>query len=463
MPTEYKYYPALSDLLTPEDLPDFLGFIKDGLDTVFSKMYYKDYQVSKSTSGSAAFYSLDIVSRTKLAMELPGTGVYFVLNPDYNDNAISSFPITVFWEWEVLRYLKSFNLSEFSFSAEDFYTLALQILNISEEQIVQLAIDIFVVQSNPALSKFTQLVQDINTLYGTSISIDDQSPDRIQELLIQLELSDKKIAPSVFALYLLATELETTKDNIQTFFSSFVPSDFEGYIKKILTPKARVTLGLEAAIEFPQNILKPVNDDGTVYPDPDVKTQFKFAKAQLYADTEAGIGYQMELGGSLYPDKAMIGNTGMLLELDSLKLDLSKKTNIPEADADNRTNDFVGAYVRTVGVALPSRWFNDNLPEGTPASTLKLSGYDLLVGTGGLSGSIMLEAVPGTFIGGSYYYDNEFALKYPVTLLQKNATTSIVEEITVSDLPDLKEKLFLGTNTSTITFKFPPLPSEQCH
>ena len=97
-PVTYNYYPSLSDLMKPQDLPDFLSFIKDGLQAVFDKMYYKDYQTSRSITGSSAFYSLDIISRKKLQLELPGTGVFFVLNPDYSDSTISSFPVTVFWE-----------------------------------------------------------------------------------------------------------------------------------------------------------------------------------------------------------------------------------------------------------------------------------------------------------------------------------------------------------------------------
>jgi hypothetical protein len=458
-PTDYKYYPALSDLIKPEDLPDFLSFIKDGLQEVFDKMYYKDYQTSKSTSGSSAFYSLDIVSRKKLALELPGTDVFFVLNPDYEDSSISSFPITVFWEWEVMRYIKYFNVNGFSFSAEDFYHLGLQILNISEEQIIQLAINTFVVQSNPVLSKFGQLVQDINALYGASIAIDESSTNSLQELMVQVNLLDKKVAPAIFSLYLLSTDLTATKEKINTFFSSFIPSDIEEYIKKILTPKARVTLELSAAIEFPRKILVPWKNNGTERDEDETHiARFQFAKALLYADTQAGIGYNLELAGTLNPQFCEIGKSGMLIQIESLKLDLSKKTNIAEADADGRPNDFVGVYARALSVTLPSRWFHNDTVQGTPSTTLRLGGYDLLIGTGGVSGAIMLETVPSSIAGGTVdYYDKEFDLKFPVTLLQKDVTASIVKEVEVLDIADLKAKLFptTATNTPPYSFKFP--------
>ncbi|MCP2027476.1 hypothetical protein L1276_002633 [Flavobacterium sp. HSC-32F16] len=455
-PTEYKYYPALSDIMKPEDLPDFLSFIKDGLQSVFDKMYYKDYQTSKSTSGSSAFYSLDIISRKKLALELPGTGVFFVLNPDYEDSKISSFPVTVFWEWEVMRYLKYFNNNSFSFSVEDFYDLALTVLNISEEQIIQLAINTFVVQSSPALSKFGQLVQDINRLYSTTIAIDESSENKLQELIVQINLLDKKVAPAIFSLYLLSTDLSETKAKIKTFFSSFIPNDIEEYIKKIITPKARVTLELAAAIEFPRKMLVPWKNDGKERDEDETHiARFQFAKALLYADTQEGMGYNLELAGTLSPKYCEIGKTGMLIQIENLKLDLSKKTNIPEATTDGRPNDFVGVYARAVSVTLPSKWFHDYTKEGqgSTSTTLRIGASDLLIGTGGISGDIYLETVPvptGVFS----YFGDKFDFQYPLSMLQRNEETDVVEITQIADYNELLDYLQEFSASSTLPYPF---------
>jgi hypothetical protein len=455
-PTEYKYYPALSDIMKPEDLPDFLSFIKDGLQSVFDKMYYKDYQTSKSTSGSSAFYSLDIISRKKLALELPGTGVFFVLNPDYEDSKISSFPVTVFWEWEVMRYLKYFNNNSFSFSVEDFYDLALTVLNISEEQIIQLAINTFVVQSSPALSKFGQLVQDINKLYSTTIAIDESSENKLQELIVQINLLDKKVAPAIFSLYLLSTDLSETKAKIKTFFSSFIPNDIEEYIKKIITPKARVTLELAAAIEFPRKMLVPWKNDGKERDEDETHiARFQFGKALLYADTQEGMGYNLELAGTLSPKYCEIGKTGMLIQIENLKLDLSKKTNIPEATADGRPNDFVGVYARAVSVTLPSKWFHDYTKEGqgSTSTTLRIGASDLLIGTGGISGDIYLETVPVS-TGVFSYFGDKFDFQYPLSMLQRNEETDVVEITQIADYDELLAYLQEFSASSTLPYPF---------
>lgn len=57
-----RYYPRLSEVITVEDLPEFLSFVQGGFNAIFDKIHYKNLQYSKSYRGDSAFYSLDIVS-----------------------------------------------------------------------------------------------------------------------------------------------------------------------------------------------------------------------------------------------------------------------------------------------------------------------------------------------------------------------------------------------------------------
>ena len=117
MPTPKRFYPTLATVVSTDDLPEVLGFIKDGLSTMLDKIHFKDLQYSKSPKGDAAFYSLSIVSPKRLALEIPSTGIALVLNPDLTggDSSISSFPITIEYQWKVLAYIRAFKSSSFSF------------------------------------------------------------------------------------------------------------------------------------------------------------------------------------------------------------------------------------------------------------------------------------------------------------------------------------------------------------
>jgi len=128
-----RYYPKLSEVMKVEDLPEFLSFAEDGLNNIFDKIHYKNLQYTKSYRGDAAFYSLDIVTKD-IGINLP-FGLRFVLNPDEDGApAISSFPVTLEYQWEILAFLRSFKLNGFAFTPEAFYELGLKVFRISEEQ-----------------------------------------------------------------------------------------------------------------------------------------------------------------------------------------------------------------------------------------------------------------------------------------------------------------------------------------
>ena len=428
-----RYYPRLSEVVAVDDLPEFLSFVQNGLNAIFDKIHYKNLQYSKGYRGDSAFYSLDIVTSTKLALPLP-FGLGLVLNPDLDgDTSISSFPITLEYQWEILAFLKTFSSSSFSFSLEDFYKVGLQVFRISEEQVIAHMLNIFV-EASEGKTKFEQLLADINDLQNLTEELEfpegvEQSINSVITLINNNTFITKSIPLLLFAVYILKEDLSDTKQKLQEFYNIIAPDGIEAHIKRIITPKAKATLALSAGIEFPQNILRPVKSDGSAYEPATAKSTFVFAKAQLYADTEAGIGYQLELAGTLTPPQAMIGNTGLILELDTLKVDLSKKTNIPEADADGRPNDFVGVYARAISVTLPSRWFHgEDEVQGSTAATLKIGASDLLIGSGGLSGNIYLETIP-VVTGTSFsYFNDKFDFVYPVTMFRKNEESDEVEE-----------------------------------
>jgi hypothetical protein len=461
MPTQNQntlvYYPALNELIKADDLPDFLSFIKTGLENILNKLYYEDFYFTKNTSGSEAFYSLNIISKTKLQLGLPGTEISFVLNPNHTDGNTSSFPITLQWKWEILRFVKYFKTNQFSFSADELFKLGLFIFEISEPDLLKIAVDTLI-DSTSFDDNFQQLVYDINLLYGSNITISDTSQDVYEELISKVDGIGQSVIPAILSLYIVSSgSISEAKIKLNLFFSTFVPEDFENFVKDLVLPKVRATLKLTAAVEFPTNILKPVDANGNEIPN--TKTRFLFAEADFYADTESGFGYQMELAGSLQPSYASIGNTGLILQIESLKVDLSKTSNIAEADADGRPNDFIGVYARAISVTFPPKWFhNDNTPPENTTTSLRLGGYDLLVGTGGVSGTIMLESVPIVTPGVPFeYYNSKFNFEYPVTLYKKDTTTEAMVEAEINDYTELKTTLQTISSSSEFPypFKFP--------
>ena len=67
------FYPPLSSIVQLDFLPEQLDFVNTGLSSLLDDLYYKDLQVSKSARGDGAFYSLSLMSKKRLDLELPGT------------------------------------------------------------------------------------------------------------------------------------------------------------------------------------------------------------------------------------------------------------------------------------------------------------------------------------------------------------------------------------------------------
>jgi|GEM_PF-3550570 len=400
-----RYYPRLSSILSIEDIPDTFGFVKDGIDKLFKKIHYKDLQYNKSPRGDAAFYSLSIISKKRLAIEVPGTGIFLVLNPDVEDNNISAFPITVEYEWKVLAYLRSFNLQQFSFAPQDFFQLALRVFNLSEEQAIANFINTFVEPINVATTALQQFVKDVNKAHNLNIPAPTVAT-KISDIVTQIYTKSGEYATLIaFTTYIVQNDLQETKNKLNKFFRSLIPQDIEEYIKDILIPKAKASLTLSAGMEFPRKMLIPVYDKDGKHPtndqltgEPfseiaadakgDPKVMLTFGEALFHASTEEGFGYTMDLVlNTTYP--AMIGNTGLIIDIQNIKIDLSKKENILEADLDNRSPDFIGAYIEEAAIILPPKWFK-NQDKNT---ILAIIARNMLVGTGGVSGSLALEAI----------------------------------------------------------------------
>lgn len=404
-----RYYPRLSEVVTLQDLPEFLNFLENGLDQVFDRIHYKNLQYSKSFNGDAAFYSLDLVTRNRLQFPLPG-GMQLVMNPDVDgDSGISSFPIAIEYKWEILAFVRAFKMQEFSFSLEDFYKLGLKVFRLTDEQVTANVLNFFVEPADENTSVYQTVLNDVGALTNQTLTFpvgEEESFSLLMQVLQGANLPNS-IPMLLFGLYVLDSDLDTTKRNLDAFYKRIVPEGIEAYLKKLITPKIKAGFTLSAGLEFPRNMLKPVyNPDGSnpfnenepvdpenklkvIPPDENDEPKFmlSFGEAEFNVDTEKGLGYQMDLtlDSNAY---AQVADTGFILYVDNMKLDLSKKNNIEEATLDGRPADFIGAYIEEASISFPAKWNHDD-----ESSTAQLYASKVLIGTGGISGTIGMRAV----------------------------------------------------------------------
>jgi len=129
-----------------------------------------------------------------------------------------------------------------------------------------------------------------------------------------------------------------------------------------------------------------VDAEGDVNPDPNVKSMLAYNAGSLSYHSEKGLVFNDVDDFTL--DRSQIGNTGLIIEIDKLKFDFRTDRNIPEATADGRPDSFKGIYADKIGITLPKKWFTN-----VDNSTLQVAGYNMLIGTGGVSGTVALETL----------------------------------------------------------------------
>lgn len=147
-------------------------------------------------------------------------------------------------------------------------------------------------------------------------------------------------------------------------------------------------------IQVSNKILKPVyltpQGGYEVSPDPNEKVEFPLdIILRVNGDLEFDIIPQFNSNDTFSIPPCQIGNTKLIIHIQNGKLDLSRKSNIPEATAAGYANDFVGIYAEEAFIAFPQFWNHD-----AGGSTAMIKGRNLLVGTGGVSGIVSLESSP---------------------------------------------------------------------
>ena len=390
MPT--TFYPALNSIVDLDVLPEQLSFVKDGADDLLSKLFFKDFQYSKSPRGDAAHYSLKLVSLKRIDVSIPGTGFALVLNPSVGapgDPAqfISEFPITIDWEWPILAYLHAFRTEGFSFDGGAFYDLAVQVFNLPGDRLVEESLAVFFPGPvNAAATLFVDAVNAHPSYDGLPQAVTANPAGEIAASIASvLGVTPARVIFDVFVFD--AGDDSVSLDRVAVLFGRVLGENVLDHLKRILIPKIEATLQLSAAIEFPRDVLVPLDAGGNPDSDPAKKSLLVFTTsgASFRFSTEGGFGYSDELEATLTPSQ--IGSTGLKIEIEKAKLDLSRDRNIAEADLDGRPPDFVGVFITKAAITLPAFLNHD-----AGGSTAQIYAENLLAGTGGISGTIGLRA-----------------------------------------------------------------------
>jgi hypothetical protein len=369
------YNPSILSLIPRTALPGDDFDLSALSDTALGKIHYKNFMVESSRTGEQRFYSLTLGGNNGLdTIPIAGTGFGLKIMGDPT--------LSVHFRWEILRYVRGFKTEGFGFTEKAFFDLFEYMTGADKEEITEEIMAIFIDDADPFLGLMSHL---------SALSL-PSGINNIGDLVAYCEANNVDLIGELFLKVIQgAHTLEEIWDNIQALFRRWLGEFTIEEVKDLLIPKVRVETGtIGVAIEFPRKVLLPLKADGTVIPegDPDDKSMVKFPTVSLAYSTEYGFDFSVSGSGASL-SRSQIGKTGIEIYVKNLKLDLSRKKNIAEADADGRPADFIGVYIGDAEFILPPKWFSKVTTGGT---TLGIFAENVLIGTGGISGLFQLAA-----------------------------------------------------------------------
>ena len=158
------------------------------------------------------------------------------------------------------------------------------------------------------------------------------------------------------------------------------------------------------ALRFASSMLRPVRPVNEHFEfDPSGRPVQIAVTATIIVDNS---GLRVEGMDEITLDPFMIGETGIVIEARSLLLDLSKESNIPQAQIAGLPLSWVGVFIPEATIHMPR-----NLGAAVPAG---LSFHNAAIGSGGFTGQIQASWDPafGGSIGGVQFLLRSFALDF---------------------------------------------------
>ncbi len=403
-----KTYPPLSTLLQPSSLPSGLGFLDAAADTLLGGLRYTHLVVETSPGNDAKYYSLTVITR-ELALQVPGTGLKLIFFPASQSSEtgeeggedaaseVAEIPVSFGYRWPILRYLPAFETLSFAHSARAFLDIAMTLVDLTEDEFLAGVIGCFIDDPSP----YQALIDGLKSwdsgngstpLDGLDLTSVPVGYTAEQYVAMQAGVLGVDIYVAAFETFVNDTaNLDDAVANVVTLFRTWLDGITREDLEQLLVPQFSVALqNVSMALEAPRSVLVPLDEDGEEIADPKVHSRVTFIAGGVSYDSETGFDIAVDDGLEIAFNRSKIPGFGLTLDFKDIKVDLSAKTNIAEADAEGRPADFKGVYIGHAIIGLPEKWFSSATGAG---ATIGIVGRKLLIGTGGFSGTIGLEAL----------------------------------------------------------------------
>ena len=230
-----KFYPRLSSIIPLDSLPQELNFIEDGIQQIFDGLGYRNYRVSQSQDGISTSVYIEIISYKELKLGIPGSDLGFSLNSDFQSGGYSIFPVSLSFSLGIRKFIRNFNVQNFSFSPQDFFNLIFNVLNVTESDIILGVIGNFTTSTDAINQVATDLISNQGLVISTPLNSDFETA--VSDLLTAAHSQNIDLKTALFTQYITSSQgLQATVDNINKLFQQYGSGDTVSLIKELFLP-----------------------------------------------------------------------------------------------------------------------------------------------------------------------------------------------------------------------------------
>jgi hypothetical protein len=392
-----KQHPTLASLITPAQLPEVFAPVGESLEELLGKIRYRNLVVEKSPTQETGYYALTLVTR-QLKIDLLKSGLFLIFFPANDPTSpTSEIDFRLEYRWPVLRYIQAFQLDNFGALPRAFLDIFLELADIDERAFIEGLVNVLIDDPDP-YQALVDALKAAPSAQGTGLaSLSLSNVPAWRDVLGYIVNIIAEAGLDVFEVAFEAviedvSDLDGSVDRLVKLFQSWLGDITRSDIEELLVPQVSASIdAIPVGIQFPSTLLREVDQNGKPVRDPlhpgaDKPTLLSFNVASLRYSTASGLEFDLADSLDINFPRSEILRSGLILELHDLKIDFSRTTNIPEAVADGRPEDFIGVYVKDGTITFPAFW------KSAPGSTGVIKARNLLIGTGGFSGTLALEA-----------------------------------------------------------------------
>jgi hypothetical protein len=375
-------YPSISNIIPDIGLPEGLDFLNETAETLFEKIVYADFLVESNRQGSEYNYQLSLVAPKPVTLNFLGASDLKIGLSSISGGS-GKIKLNFYWKWQIIKYIQDFNIQSFSDAPREFFNLLLSIAGVSLKDLIGEIISTCL----PSYSRIDTLIDRLNTERNLGIPAGVSDINNLIEFFEQNQLDGLE---ELFQTFVNDADIDNIWSNFLKIFERFIGAFDKKTLRSLLTPEFSIKLNdLALGLYFPRKFLIPVDQNDDLIPEGSNNdtSKLEVSVGQIIYSTKNGFHFN-GLSPTINLTRSSIGKTGIIISCQQAKLDLSRTTNIPEADAEGRPVDFVGVYAQEAVIGLPAQWFDQD-----SGATLGIFGRNLLIGTGGISGTIGLEVI----------------------------------------------------------------------